>query len=403
MTKGPLSGYRVLDLTQFEAGTACTETLAWLGAEVIKVERPERGELGRYSEQEPGVDTYGFLVLNMNKKSVTCNAKTPEGLELLKGILKESDVIVENMGPGSMDRLGLSYEECKKVNPMVIYASLKGFAPDSPYANYPAFDPVATHMGGMVAVTGLPEQPIKAGVSVADSGTGMMLAMCIIAALLQREREGFGQRIDVAMQDFITGLARACWEPYYKSGKAPRRVGNGMPLEDVAPSNTYPCKPFGVNDYVHIYCSRAPGSSHWANLCKAIGREDLLEDPDLATPHSRFLHMEKCDGAIREFCAQHTKFEAMEIIAGADVPAGAILDMDDITNDPINQKRGMIVEVEHPQRGKVKLPGFAPKMSGIHIEYESSPALGEHNQEVYGGLLGLSEEQMEELKAKRVI
>ena len=144
MTKGPLSGYRVLDLTQFEAGTACTETLAWLGAEVIKVERPGRGELGRYSEQEPGVDTYGFLVLNMNKKSVTCNAKTPEGLELLKGILKESDVIVENMGPGSMDRLGLSYEECKKVNPMVIYASLKGFAPDSPYANYPAFDPVAT-------------------------------------------------------------------------------------------------------------------------------------------------------------------------------------------------------------------------------------------------------------------
>lgn len=401
--KGPLSGYRILDLTQFESGTVCTETLAWLGAEVIKVERPVVGELGRYSVEDMETDTYGFLIMNMNKKSITCNAKTPKGLKLLKEILAESDVVAENMGPGSMDRLGLSYEACREINPKIIYASIKGFAPDSPYADYPAFDPIATHMGGLVAATGLPDQPIKAGISVADSGTGLALAMSIIAALLQREREGIGQRIDLAMQDFMIGLSRASWEPYYNTGRAPRRVGNGMPLEEVAPSDTYPCKPFGENDYVHIYCSRSPGSRQWANLCHAIGREDLLEDPDMTTPHSRYLHREKCDGAILEFCAQHTKLEVMERIAGADVPAGALLDVKDITEDPQYQERGIIVEIDHPKRGKVKVPGFAPRLSENYVEYQCAPELGEHNEQVYGELLGYSREQLAQMKEEKII
>lgn len=401
--KGPLSGYRILDMTQFESGTVCTETLAWLGAEVYKVERPARGELGRYSVDDPGKDTYGFLIMNMNKKSITCNAKTAEGLALLKKLLEKCDVVVENMGPGSMDRLGLSYENCRKLNKKIIYASIKGFARESPYSDYPAFDPIATHTGGLVAATGLADMPIKAGISVADSGTGIMMAMSVIAALLQREKEGIGQRIDLAMQDFVIGLSRASWEPYYNTGKAPRRVGNGMPLEDVAPSDTYPCKPFGINDYVHIYCSRAPGSSHWPNLCRAIGREDLLNDPDMATPHSRFMHREKCDEAIKAFCAVHTKQEVMDILSRADVPAGALLDVDDITKDEQYLKRGMLVEVDHPQRGKIRVPGFAPKLSENHIEYQCSPALGEHNMEVYGLLLGINEKELAALKEKRVI
>ncbi|MBQ8975778.1 MAG: CoA transferase, partial [Oscillospiraceae bacterium] len=289
----PLSGYRVLDMTQFEAGTVCTETLAWLGAEVLKVERPGRGEMGRYSQAEPGVDTYGFLVMNMNKKSITCNAKAPEGLKLLEELLKKCDVVVENMGPGSMDKLGLTYEHCKELNPGIIYASLKGFSQDGPYKDYPAFDPIATHTGVMVSATGLPDQPIKCGISVADSGTGVMLALSIITALLHRERTGIGQRVDIAMQDFMIGLSRSQWEPYYNNGKVPnRRVANGMPLEDVAPSDTYPCKPFGTNDYVHIYCSRAPGSKQWDNLCDAIGRPDLKQDvcPEMSTPRERFKH-----------------------------------------------------------------------------------------------------------------
>ena len=403
MGHGPLTGYKVLDLTQFESGTVCTETLAWLGAEIWKVERPVTGELGRYSVAKPGVDTYGFLIMNMNKKSITCNMKNPDGLALIKGLLKVADVIVENMGPGSMDRLGLSYEDCKAVNPRIIYASIKGFALDSPYRDYPAFDPIATHTGGFVAATGLPDQPIKAGVSVADSGSGITCAMSIVAALLQREREGVGQRIDVAMQDFIIGLSRSGWEPYYNTGKPPRRVGNGMPLEDVGPSDTYPCKPFGVNDYVHIYCSRAPGSKNFASLCKAIGREDLLHDPRYATPRSRFENRDTLDPIIAAWTAQHTKQEAMDILAKADVPAGALLDVGDITNDPDYQRRGMIVEVEHPELGKLKVPGFAPRMSENHIDYECSPALGGSNEEIYGGVLGLSAEQLAELKAKKAI
>ncbi|MBR0107065.1 MAG: CoA transferase [Lachnospiraceae bacterium] len=403
--KGPLSGYRILDMTQFESGTVCTETLAWFGAEVLKVERPVKGELGRYTQAEPGIDSYGFLVMNMNKKSITCNAKAPEGLALLKKLVAKCDVIVENMGPGSMDRLGLTYEACKEINPLIIYASLKGFAQDGPYRDYPAFDPIATHTGVLVSVTGLPDQPIKAGISVADSGTGTALAMSIIAALLQREREGVGQRVDIAMQDFMIGLSRSQWEPYYANGRPNRRVGNGMPLEDVAPSNTYPCKPFGPNDYVHIYCSRHPGSRQWDELCDVIGRPDLKQDvcPEMATPHERYLHREICDAAITEWLKDYDKITAMDILAKADIPAGAILDCDDITNDPQYLERGMMVEIDHPQRGKVKLPGFAPRLSENHIEYEPSPALGESNDEIYGGLLGLSAEELAELKEKKVI
>ena len=403
--KGPLTGYKVLDMTQFESGTVCTETLAWLGAEVFKVERPVKGEQGRYSVANPGVDSYGFVVMNMNKKSITCNAKTLEGLQLLKDLTAKCDVIVENMGPGSMDKLGLTYEACKAINPQIIYASLKGFAQDGPYKDYPAFDPIATHTGVMVSATGLPEQPVKCGISVADSGTGLALAMSIIAALLQREKEGIGQRVDVAMQDFMIGLSRSQWEPYLNNGVPNRRVCNGMPLEDVAPSDTYPCKPFGQNDYVHIYCSRHPGSKQWDNLCDVIGRPDLKQDvcPEMATPRSRYEHKDICDNAIKDWLKNYDKFEAMDILCKADIPAGALLDCADITNDPQYYERGIMVEVEHPVRGKIKVPGFAPKLSENHVEYECSPALGGSNEEVYKGMLGLSDEKFEELKAAKVI
>ena len=402
----PLTGIKILDMTQFEAGTVCTETLAWLGADVYKVERPVRGERGSYSQANPGVDTYGFLIMNMNKQSITCNAKDPRGLDLLKKMVAKCDVVVENMGPGSMDKPGLTYEACKEINPRIIYASLKGFSQVGPYKDYPAFDPIATHTGVLVSATGLPDQPIKAGVSVADSGTGIMLATSILAALVQREREGIGQRIDIAMQDFMIGLSRSQWEPYYNNGGVPnRRVANGMPLEDVAPSDTYPCKPFGKNDYVHIYCSRHPGSKQWDNLCDVIGRPDLKQDvcPEMATPRSRFAHRDICDGAIKDWLKDYDKFTAMDILCKADIPAGALLSVDDITKDPQYVERGMTVDIDHPQLGKVRVPGFAPKMSAVNVEYKCSPELGGANHDVYGGLLGLSEEELADLKANKVI
>ena len=403
MGHGPLTGYKVLDLTQFEAGTVCTMNLAWLGAEVWKVERPVKGELGRHSALHPNDDTYGFLALNMNKKSITCNMKAPEGKELIRKLLERSDVIVENMGPGSMERLGLSYEECKAINPLIIYASIKGFARGSRYEQFPAFDPIATHTGGFCAVTGLPEKPIKAGASVADSGTGIQMAMSIVAALLQREKEGIGQRIDLAMQDFIIGLCRSGWEPYYDSGKPPRRVGNGMPLEDVAPSETFACKPFGPNDFIHVYTSRAPGSKQWDNLCHAMNMEWMLTDERFATPHSRFEHKEELYAAMEGWFAEKTKEEAMMILGAADVPAGAVLDIDDFRNDPQYKELGMVIEVDHYEKGKMEFAGFASKMTGLTIDYEASPALGSANAAVYKNVLGLTDEELKVLEEKHVI
>ena len=176
-----------------------------------------------------------------------------------------------------------------------------------------------------------------------------------------------------------------------------------MPLEDVAPANTYPTKGGGPNDFVHITCSRAPGSAHFANLCRCIGREDLLDDPRMATPQSRYKYKEELDAIITEWTLQHTKQEAMEIIAKADIPAGALLDIDDIAHDPSYVETGMVVEIDHPQRGHLKFPGFASRMSENHVEYACSPALGGSNDEIYRGILGLSAEELAELKDKKVI
>lgn len=402
--RGPLTGYKILDLTQFESGTVCTETLAWMGAEVWKVERPVKGELGRYSIAEPDKDTVGFIILNMNKKSITCNLKSEEGIELMYGLLKKADVIVENMGPGSIDRLGLGYEKCKEINPKIIYAQIKGFGMDGPYKDYPAFNPIAAAVGGMPAITGFPgEMPVQSGLNLADSGSGYMCAMSIIAALLQREKEGVGQRIEVAMQDVVIAFQRSSWEPYYREGRPPRRVGNGMPLEDVGPTGMYPCKPFGENDYVHIYCSRHPGSRHFANLCEIMGRPELLEDERFATPRSRFKYRDILDPIISEWTGKHTKQEAMDILCKADIPAGAVLDCDDITKDEYLRKRGMMVEMDTKDRGKLIIPGFASRMSENHVPYKNSPELGENNREVYQGILGLSDEEMKKLTEKKII
>lgn len=399
----PLSGYKVLDMTQYEAGTVCTETLAWLGAEVWKVERPGRGEAGRYSIAEPDKDNYGFIILNMNKKSITCNAKTPEGKELLYELVKKADIFVENMAPGTVERLGFGYDKLKELNPSIIYAQIKGFGLDGPYGKYPAFNSVGCAMGGMAAITGYRDgEPLLCGQNIADSGAGYMCDISILAALLHRERTGLGQKIEVAMQDVVIAFGRGSWEPYYRGG-VQKRVGNGLPMEPSAPCNMYKCKPFGYNDYVHIYCSRHIGSNDFEQLCKIIGREDFLTDPRMQTPQDRYIVHEEIDAAINEWTAQHTKLEAMEICSKAGIPAGAVLDCEDITNDEYLKRRGMMVELEHKERGKLVLPGFAAQMSELKVDYHVSPGLGEHNEEIYCGLLGVSEEKLKELKENKII
>lgn len=404
MNKPALDGIRVIDLTQFEAGTVCTMSLAWMGAEVIKVEHPKRGAGGRFSFEDPEHDSKGFLIMNANKKSVTLDIKSEKGKDLLRKLIAKGDVMVENMGPGTIERLGFDYETVKSINPRIIFAQIKGFGIDSPYAKFPAFAPIGHATGGAASITGEPDgPPMQPGLNVGDSGPGYLSAMGIVAALYQRESTGIGQKIEVTMQETIMAFARGSWEQQYRTGKAAPRAGNGMPLDNVAPAGMFPCKPYGPNDYIHIYISRHPGSKSWDQLCKTINRPELLEDERLATPRSRYEHREELDGIIAEWTKQRTKHDAMETLALAGIPAGAVLDTLELTNDPYLRKRGIISDVEHPFHGKVSIPGFPVRMSESNVPVECSPLLGADNKEIYERLLDLNTEDLEVLKSEKII
>jgi len=400
-----LQGVVVIDLTQFESGTVCTETLAWLGAEVIKLEKPGSGEQGRSSSvDQPGKDAYHFILVNANKKSVTIDLKHPEGKRIVRNLIAHADVFIENFRPGTIERLGFGYDIVRKINPKIIYAQIKGFGTDGPYADFPAFDPIGQATGGAAGITGNPDgPPLHAGPNLADSGTGFHCAIGILAALYQRAITGVGQRIEVAMQDVVINFCRSAWGKQLTTGEPAERVGNGMPMAEVAPCGVYPCEPGGHNDYVYIYTSRWPGSPQWKNLLKVIGRLELDGDPRFATPEARYQHREEVDAMITEWTSQRTKLEAMEILGQANVPAGAVLTTAELSADPYLHKRGTMVTMDHPVRGPITMPGFPIKMSESSVPILPAPLLGEHNKEIYGGKLGIPAEQLEKLREAEVI
>ena len=384
-----LAGVKVVDLTQFEAGTSCTETLAWLGADVVKIEEPTRGDQGRHaSTDRPDADSYYFMLLNANKRSVTCNLKDEAGRALLRRLIEVGDVFVENFGPGVIERLGFSYDVVKEINPRIIYAQIKGFAPEGPYGNFLSFDMIAQSVGGALATTGDEGQrPIKPGPTIGDTGTGLHCAIGVLAALYQRQQTGRGQRIEVAMQEAVINFSRIAYGSQLLWGKAPARNGNHSVLATSAPSNTYPCKGDGPNDWCFIYTSRA--SNHqWERLLKIMGREDLLEDPRFKTNRDRVEHIHEIDELIVAWTKQRDKIEVMETLGHAGVPAGAVLDTNELMNDPFLRERGMFVTVKHPVRGDVTIPGWPVKMSDSKVAISSSPLLGEHNEAVLAEWLG---------------
>lgn len=399
-----LDGVRVLDLTQFEAGPSCTEALAWLGAEVVKLEEPSRGEQGRgASTDRPGVDSYYFILLNANKKSVTCNLKDEGGRALFRRLIGTADVMIENFGPGVIERLGFGYEVASAINPRLVYAQIKGFPPDGPYRDFLAFDMIAQAAGGIVSTTG-PEggRPFRSGAAVGDTGAGLHAAIGIIAALYQRQFTGRGQRIEVAMQETTINFCRINYAAQALLGGPPPRIGNQSVLGTNAPSEIYPCKGGGPNDYCYVYTSRA-GNRQWFRLLEVIGREELKDDPRFASSELRFRHRETVDGIVESWTRRHSKTEVMEILGKAGVPAGAVFDTKELEDDPHLRRRGTFATVEHPVRGAFTIPGWPVKMSGSHVPVRSSPLLGEHNQEVYGAWLGLSPADVAGLKAKKAI
>lgn len=395
---------RVLDLTQFEAGTSCTESLAWLGADVIKVEEPTRGEQGRAaSADREGVDSYYFLLLNANKRSVTLDLRHARGKAMFQAMLGHADVMIENFAPGTIERLGFDYETVRAINRRIIYAQIKGYGPGGPYGSFPSFDMIAQAVGGALSITGEKDgRPLRPGPTIGDTGTGLHCAIGILAALYDREFTGLGQRIEVAMQDAVINFCRIAYARQAVSGRAAERVGNGSALIASAPSAAYPCKPGGPNDFIYVYTSRA-GNRHWDRLIRAIGREDLLEDPRFTTPQARQDHEAEVDALLSAWTCTHTKRQAMEVLGRAGVPAGAVFDTLELSEDPFLRQRGTFVTVEHPARGAFTMPGWPVKLSRSPIVVTPAPLLGQHNVEVYRELLGLSADEVARLKREEVI
>jgi formyl-CoA transferase len=395
-----LAGVRIVDLTQFEAGPSCTETLAWLGAEVVKIENPKMGDPGRRLRAgQPDNDPYYFHVFNANKKSVTVNLKSERGLALVKDMLRKADVCVENFAPGAIERLGLGYDVVKELNPGIIYAQVKGFGEGSPYEKNLAFDMIAQACGGTFSVTGDPDgPPTRPGISLGDTGTGMLLAITILGALYKKRETGQGRRLEVAMQDAIMHYMRINFATQGLTGKPAQRGGSKVPGVNNAPMGLYPCAPGGPNDYVYIMTSRA-NPDHWDRLLKLMGREDLIGDPIYATPADRVEREAEVDAIISAWTRQHTKRDAMQAVGAVGVPAGAVFDTQELRDEPSFETRGIMQVMQHPVHHPFKMPGWPVRVDGQTARVHSSPVLGEHTAPVLVHWLGLTEADVDDLRA----
>ena len=398
-----LAGIKVVDFTQFEAGPSCTEALAWFGAEVVKVENPGMGDPGRRLRKgQPDDDPYYFHMFNANKKSITVNLKSPQGLELVKDMLRKADVCVENMAPGTIERLGLGYDVVKALNPSIIYCQVKGFGEGSPWEKSLAFDMIAQAAGGTISVTGEKgRRPVKPGLSLGDTGTGMTMAISILAALRKRDKTGEGHRLQVAMQDAMLHYMRTNFSTQARTGKAVERNG-GSPGGNNAPSGLFPCAPGGMNDWVYIMTSRA-NPEHWVRLCKAMGREEITDDPRFRTPADRAKNEAALNEIITEWTKGRTKQEAMAQISGVSVPAGAVFDTMELQNDPTFVERGIMQTMQHPIHGGFKMPAWPVQVDGKSPKVKASPILGEHTAYVLTEWLGLSSADVEKLKSDGIV
>lgn len=400
-----LEGIRVVDFTQFEAGPSCTESLAWLGAEVVKVENPGLGDPGRRLQRgKPDNDPWYFHQYNANKKSVTLNLKSERGLDLAFELLKKADVMVENMAPGTIERLGLGYDAVKAINPGIIYCQIKGFGTGSPYEKSLAFDMIAQAAGGVISVTGEGDRPpIKPGPTLGDTGTGMLMAISILGALFKRATTGQGRRLQVAMQDAMLHYIRGPFSRTQLTGQAvPREGSSASPPGGLTPRALYPCKPGGPNDYVYIFCSRA-NPEHWQRLLRVMGREDLSGDERFDTQAARAERSAEVDELIASWTRQHTKDEAMKLIGEAGVPAGAVFDTLELMNDASLSERAILQTTEHPTTGEVKMPGWPVRFDGAPPKLLPSPMLGEHINDVFANWLGMSDEEVAALREEGVL
>ena len=373
-----LTGIRVVDLTNNQAGPSCGQMLAWLGADVIKVEEPGKGDPARHTlKDRPDADSLFYLSFNGNKRSLTLNLKHARGKEVFRSLLKRADVLLENFGPGVIERLGFGYPALRALNPRLVFASIKGFGSYGPYRDYKSYEPIAQAMGGAMSVTGSADgPPTYMWPSIGDSGTGMHCVIGILAALMQRHATGEGQQVEVSMQDAVVNLIRVSLRDHQRLGKAMERTGNQLGAG--VPGTTYRCAPGGPNDYVFVFAQQ----QMWHPLLRAIGRDDLIGDPRYETGEARWRNKDAVDALVEGWTSERSKHEVMQILAGAGVPCGACLDTGEVLSDPHLRERQMIVEVEHPVRGTYVTVGNPIKLSASPTEIEPSPLLGQHRHEI---------------------
>jgi formyl-CoA transferase len=345
------------------------------------------------------MDSVFFCMMNLNKEGVTLNLKAERGRKMFEEMAKKADIVVENLGPGALDRLGLGYSALAKINPRIILASVKGFGSEGPYSGYKSFEMIAQAMSGVMSLTGSPDGPpmrIEAGLG--DTGSGLHAAIGILAAIVQRQLTGVGQHVEVAQQDVVVNLTRIHYREHHIGVRPIPRKGNRSP--SAAPSNIYRCRPFGPNDYAFIHTAN---EDMWKALTRVLGQPELANDPRFAQRADRVKNVEELESLIEGWTGKRTKHEVMELLGAAGVPCGAVLDSAEVLSDPHLRQRGFITELEHPRRGIYPMPGNPVRLSDSPTDMVRSPTLGEHNAEVYGKLLSLGQAELDTLRRDGVI
>ena len=407
-----LKGVKILDFTHVQSGPTCTQLLAWVGADVIKVERPGVGDATRGQLRDiPDVDSLYFTMLNHNKRSVTLNSKSDKGKEILTRLIEECDVMVENFAPGALDRMGFSWERIQQINPRMIYASVKGFGP-GPYADCKVYENVAQCAGGSASTTGeIGGIPLVTGAQIGDSGTGLHLAFGIVTALYQRTHSGKGQRVECAMQDSVLNLCRVKLRDQQRLQHGPlmeySQHGKGTPFGEATPragndsgggqpGRILKCRGWETDPDAYTYFITQAAA--WKNICDVIGKPEWKENPDYATPAARLERLDQVFETIEAWTMTKGKFEVMEICNPLNIPVGPILSMKEIAEEPSLRETGTVVEVDHPERGKYLTVGNPVKLSDSVTEVARSPLLGEHTDDILKGVLGMTDEEVAEAK-----
>ncbi|MEM1363833.1 MAG: formyl-CoA transferase [Pseudomonadota bacterium] len=403
-----LEGVKILDFTHVQSGPTCTQLLAWLGADVIKVERPGVGDATRKQLVDvPGADSLYFTMLNHNKRSIELNSKHETGKQVLTRLIQECDVMVENFAPGALDRMGFSWERIQEINPRMILASVKGFGPGK-YEDCKVYENVAQCAGGSASTTGfLDGPPTVTGAQIGDSGTGLHLALGIVSALFQRETTGKGQKVLAAMQDGVLNLCRVKLRDQQRLDAGPLKeysqFGEGIPFGEATPragndsgggqpGRILKCKGWETDPNAYTYFITQ--AAVWPKVCEVIGKPEWKDDPDYATPDVRLPKLNEIFATIEEWTKTKTKFEVMDICNPLDIPVGPILSTKELIEDEGLRATGTIVDVDHPERGRYASVGCPIKLSESPVEVTRSPLLGEHTVEILRDVLGYDGEDL---------